>query len=169
MKKLFIALLSFTLAHVSWGQLVHFEGALDGAQSNTPSPGTGWLWGSINMGTNWFTLDYTFSGLLANQTAAHVHRGAPGVNGPVVIGAPTFPLGSPMHFEGMISDQVESDLLAGMLYLNIHSELYRGGEIRGQLMPVPEPSTYALAGAAFLGAIVYLRRRARKQAVTLHS
>ena len=163
MKKLCIALLSLALAHVSWGQLVHFRGVLDGAQSDTPSPGTGMLWGTVDLGSNWFTLDYVFSGLLAPQTAAHVHRGAPGVNGPVVIGAPTFPLGSPIHYETMISDQVESDLLAGMLYLNVHSTLYPRGEIRGQLMPVPEPSTYALWGAGFLGVVTYLRRRNQKR------
>jgi hypothetical protein len=159
MKKLFIALLSLSLAHVTWGQLVAFQGTLDGPQSGTNSPATGWLSGTIDLNTNWFVLDYAFTGLLAPQTAAHVHRGAPGVNGPVVIGAPTFPLGSPIHFEAMVSDQVESELLAGLLYLNVHSTLFRPGEIRGQLVPVPEPSTYALSGAAMLAGLIVLRRR----------
>jgi hypothetical protein len=159
MKKVLIALLSFSLAQVSWGQLVSFVGTMDGAQSNTPSPATGWLKGTIDLGTNFFVLDYGFSGLLAPQTAAHVHLGAPGVNGPVVIGAPSFQLGELIHFEGFISDTTETNLLAGNLYLNIHSTLYRGGEIRGQLMPVPEPSTYALVGAGLLGGVILLRRR----------
>ncbi|HTH09541.1 MAG TPA: CHRD domain-containing protein [Acidovorax sp.] len=164
MKKLLTALLALSLAHVSLGQLVEFRGILNAEQSGTVSPATGWLSGWVDTDTNWFYLDYAFSDLLAPQTAAHVHRGAPGMNGPVVIGAPTFPLGSPIHFETMISDQVESDLLSGMLYLNVHSQLYPGGEIRGQLMPVPEPSTYALVGVGLLGVVVYLRRRTQQQA-----
>ena len=163
MKKLLTALLSLALAQVSFGQLVAFVGTMDGAQAGTPSTATGWLSGTIDLGTNFFVLDYGFSGLVAPQTAAHVHRGAPGVNGPVVIGAPTFPLGELIRYTGTISDVVEADLLAGNLYLNIHSETYRAGEIRGQLVPVPEPSTYALMGAGLLGVVIFMRRRQRAQ------
>jgi hypothetical protein len=159
MKKLLVALVTLALSHISSAQLVSFVGTMDGPQAGVASPGTGWLSGSIDLGTNFFVLDYAFSGLLAPQTAAHVHRGAPGVSGPVVIGAPTFPLGDMVHYETTISDALEADLLAGNLYLNVHSTLFRAGEIRGQLLPVPEPSTYALAGAGLLGAIVFLRRR----------
>lgn len=161
MKKIFIALLSLALSQVSWGQLVAFQGFMDGAQAGTNSTATGSLWGTVNLDTNYFVLDYVFSGLSAAQTAAHVHKGAPGVSGSVVIGAPSFPLGTQIHFESFISDQVESDFLAGLLYLNVHSANFRAGEIRGQLIPVPEPSTYALAGAGLLCGVALLRRRAR--------
>jgi hypothetical protein len=160
MKKLLVASLLFALPHFSWAQLVMFSATLDGAQSGTASPGTGTAWGSIDTATNFFTLNYSFSGLLAPETAAHVHRGFPGVNGPVVIGAPSFPLGSPIFYTTTISDAVEASLLANQLYLNVHSTLFPAGEIRGQLlMAVPEPSTYALAGVVVLGAVIYCRRR----------
>lgn len=161
MKKLSIVLLMLALAPFSRAQLVMFRGTLDGAQSGRDTPASGWLSGSVDLDSNWFVLDYAFSGLLAPQTAAHVHRAPPGSNGPVVIGAPSFPLGSPMHYETMISDQLEQDFLAGNLYLNVHSQLYPAGEIRGQLVPVPEPSTYALAGVALLGLVAWARRRSR--------
>jgi hypothetical protein len=53
-------------------------------------------------------------------------------------------------------------MAAGETYLNIHSEEFGGGEIRGFLAAaVPEPSTLLLAGAA-LASITLLRRRWRR-------
>ena len=168
MKKIAIALFALALPQISWGQLIFFEAHLNGPQSGTNSPGTGFASGSVDVSTFFFTLDYTFSDLLAPQTAAHIHRGAAGTNGPVVIGAPTFPLGSPVHFTTTINASILNDLLAENLYLNIHTQLFRGGEIRGQLVAVPEPSTYALAGAAAL-CLVIIQRKRRKRLTTTAS
>jgi hypothetical protein len=161
MKKLSIALLTLALPCLSWGQLVMFSAQLNGAQEVPVrvTPALGSATATIDLATNFFTLDYSFSGLLGTQTAAHIHRGAPGVSGGIVIGAPSFPLGSPVRFETTISDALEADLLAGLLYLNIHSTIFPAGEIRGQLQPIPEPSTYGLIGAGVLGALALWRRR----------
>lgn len=49
-------------------------------------------------------------------------------------------------------------ILSGSAYLNIHTlPNFPGGEIRGFLQPVPEPATFAFAGAAIAG--VLLSRR----------
>jgi hypothetical protein len=48
-------------------------------------------------------------------------------------------------------------------YLNVHSVNFPGGEIRGFLIPVPEPITLSLFGAGVAGAIA-LRRKAKKSA-----
>src|SRR6185436_20288516 len=60
-----------------------------------------------------------FSGLTGAETGAHVHAGAPGVNGPIIFG---LPLGNP------INDQIFNptpqqviDLRAGQQYMNVHS------------------------------------------------
>jgi hypothetical protein len=51
-------------------------------------------------------------------------------------------------------------IMEGRAYLNIHSNVYPGGEIRDFLQPVPEPATAGIAGAALL-AVAALRRRRR--------
>lgn len=67
---------------------------------------------------------------------------------------------------GMISGSLTltpaqaSDLIGGLDYINIYTPANLGGEIRGQLVVVPEPSATALllAGIAGVGAISLVRR-----------
>jgi hypothetical protein len=54
-----------------------------------------------------------------------------------------------------------SAMATGRAYWNIHTSLFPGGEIRGFLVAVPEPSSIGLAG---LGAIALLRASNRKRA-----
>jgi hypothetical protein len=75
-----------------------------------------------------------YDGVLMNisPTAAHIHRGAAGMTGNVV-----FPLtvnGTNLSGEiTMINAQDLIDLLAGNMYVNVHTMANMGGEIRGQL------------------------------------
>lgn len=50
-------------------------------------------------------------------------------------------------------------MAAGKTYLNIHSTVFTGGEIRGFLEPVPEPATMVMAGAALLGLAAIRRKK----------
>jgi hypothetical protein len=69
-------------------------------------------------------------------TAAHIHNGAAGKNGPVVIGLTktadnvwSVPAGA------KLTDGQYEDYKAGNLYVNVHSVANKGGEIRAQLKP----------------------------------
>ena len=167
MKKLLLLLVACALPHFCWGQLVFFRADLSGKNENPANSSAGWGLGfaTLNTTTNEFIFDETFGDLSAPQTAAHIHTGAVGVNGPVII---PFLLGSPIHVDIILTDVMESNLLAGMFYSNVHTTNFPGGEIRGQLVAVPEPSTYAIAGAAMLG-LVILRRKRSKAHSTLPS
>jgi hypothetical protein len=71
-----------------------------------------------------------------NASAAHIHEGAKGKNGPVIIpltksGDNTFtvPAGT------KLTDAQMESLKSGNLYVNVHSAANPGGEIRAQLGP----------------------------------
>jgi CHRD domain/PEP-CTERM motif len=64
--------------------------------------------------------------------------------------------------------QAEAALVAGIenaeTYLNIHTVNFAGGEIRGFLQAVPEPSTLLLVGTALVGLVGHGWRQKKKVA-----
>jgi hypothetical protein len=76
----------------------------------------------------------TTSGLVG--VAAHIHTGAVGVNGPVIVPMSETTAGSGIWVTAAnvtLDAQQYADFLAGNLYVNAHSVARPGGEIRGQL------------------------------------
>ena len=76
----------------------------------------------------------TTSGLAG--TAAHIHMAAEGQNGPVII--PLVKSGDNGWVVGpgaKLTDAQYDAFKAGNLYVNVHSETHKGGEIRGQIKP----------------------------------
>ena len=93
--------------------------------------------GTFNDVTDSLIYTITFSGLSANSTAAHFHGYVPpGVSAPVLIGRPKFPTGVT---SGSFTDTVvltngqRDSLKMGLIYFNIHTTAFPGGEIRGQI------------------------------------
>ncbi len=70
-------------------------------------------------------------------TMAHIHMGAKGSNGPVIVplkkGAAA---GEWVPNDGAkLTDEQMKAYKAGNLYANVHSEMHKGGEIRDQIEP----------------------------------
>lgn len=106
----------------------------------------------------------TFSNLWT-VVAAHIHSGAAGVNGPMIINfaVPSGPSRSG-SFSGSVVDPdalAISALNASDFYFNVHTTEFPGGAIRGQLAPVPEPASVALILAGLVAVGSTLRRRSR--------
>ena len=83
--------------------------------------------------------DGTITGSITTKdvqgTMAHIHRGAKGANGPVIV--PLSKSGDTYSVPAgrkLTAAQME-DLKAGRLYVNVHTTRNKGGEVRGQLQP----------------------------------
>ena len=74
---------------------------------------------------------------LMGVTAGHIHVGAMGANGGVVVPLDVTGLATSMYASGTVTLTVAqvAEMEAGNYYVNIHTSMYAGGEIRGQIMP----------------------------------
>lgn len=146
----------FTLAFSAAAQAQTFTATLHGGNENpgvvTGSAGTATV--TLNTATNTITYRVEVYNMPVGTTASHIHVGAQGVNGPVVINL-TVPAGGISNDFALTGTATTTDLVAraaqginswedfvqalmlGNMYVNVHSTANPGGEIRGQLIRVP--------------------------------
>ena len=152
-----------------------FTISLNGLQETPPNliPGTGSGTATFSFATLTLALDVSFIDLLGVPTEAHIHAAPFGVPGGIILdvtsllsgGPPGAPTTEGAFFSGSIVGTLPfppafiTDLLAGNTYLNIHTTAFTGGEIRGQLVLVPEPTTVGLVALGLLGLGLGLKRR----------
>jgi hypothetical protein len=155
------------------------------------SPGTGFAVVDYDNLAHTLVVDVSFSGLLGTTTASHIHAATavPGT-GTAGVATTTpyfagFPIGVTSGTFSNILDLTLSSsynpsyvtanggttagaevalaaaMAAGEAYLNIHTTVVPGGEIRGFLTLVPEPSGVALVG---LGGAIFAWAARRRTA-----
>ena len=175
-----------------------YAAPLAGASEVPPAatPGTGIGQIVIDDVANVMRVQISFSGLIGNTTASHIHCCQPvGTNAQVATTTPNFP-GFPLGVTSGTYDrtfdmtlassfnpafvtahggsvaQARSDLFAGIAagqaYLNVHSSMFPGGEIRGQLAAVvPEPEVWIAMILGFGLAGLGLRRQSIRTTASL--
>lgn len=186
-----LASVSATAAAQSWTATLN--GANESPPN--ASAGTGFALFVYNALAHTLSVNASFSGLTGTTTAAHLHCcTATALTGTAAVATtlPTFagfPLGvtggtydvvldmtSPLSYSntfvtanGGTPLTAEARLIQGIkdgtVYFNIHTSAFPGGEIRGFVTPVPEPSTVVLLAGGLVVVGVLARRRRGMSAV----
>jgi hypothetical protein len=163
------------MTSLSFAHAQNFIAMLDGAQDGGGTrTGSGII--NLTLTGNAFTFSGSFSGLsgTVNTGGFHIHApAAAGQNASVLYGLfPSITLGADNKSgtingsQTLVAGQLGFDiptqlnqLNTGLWYFNIHTSTFGGGEIRGQILPVPEPSTLVLAALGLSGLVIWRVRR----------
>lgn len=126
-----------------------FDARLSGNQEvpvvNTPANGLGIV--TIRPDLTEFEYYIVFEGLSGAPTGAHFHRAPIGTNGGVVVDISNEFLENSITGSTPLNANLFDALMAGGLYVNIHTAAHPGGEIRGQVVSLArEPFLYKLDG-----------------------
>ena len=118
-----------TMRPMMAGQKVELSGANEVPAGATPAAGTATV--TIRDDRSVVVM-VTVSGM--TPTASHIHEGAAGANGPVIVplaktGDNTFATAD----GAKLTDAQYAAYKAGNLYVNVHSAKNPGGEVRGQV------------------------------------
>ncbi|MGI8905345.1 MAG: CHRD domain-containing protein [Candidatus Sumerlaeaceae bacterium] len=122
------------------GQVVRRLTTLNGQQEPTASTARGYGMFSQDTAGNLLGYYMTYAGLSSAETAAHFH--SPGARGATASPVFTLPAGSPKLGLWSHTATDATNLANGNVYVNVHTSLFTGGEIRGQLdAPIAVPAS----------------------------
>jgi CHRD domain len=125
---------ALALATPSMADMVNFKASLNG-KSEVPSnatAGSGSVTATYDTNSKKLTWKGSYSGLTGPATMAHFHGPAPaGKNADVMI--PISPYGPSFEGSATLNDAQAKALMDGDMYVNVHTEANKGGEIRAQL------------------------------------
>jgi hypothetical protein len=185
------------LASSAFAATTHYSAIASGPAEAVPvaSPGYSIATIVIDDVANTLSVSSPFQNLLGNSAAGHIHAGTPEPllgTAPVAVPFVDFPTGvksgdyaatfnlldATIYGAGFLSanggsvtaarDALLGDINDNRAYLNIHTDLYPGGEIRGFIvaLPVPEPSAYAMfaVGLAGVGGMARRKQKAKEVA-----
>jgi hypothetical protein len=115
---------------------IAFFAVLNGGQVVPPSTsnalGVGFL--TFDNATKRLCYSISYSGLVGTETEAHLHAAQVGATNAVLYDL--VPLGSPkVNCLGPLKRNEEAFLKRGLMYINIHTDVFVAGEIRGQVLP----------------------------------
>ena len=120
-----------TMSGVASAQQITLSGSNEVPPVSTPATGTGTV--TINPDRS-VSAKITVSGMTA--TASHIHEGAAGTNGPVIVPFTKSADNTFVAPDGAkLTEAQYASFKAGNLYVNVHSAQYPGGEVRAQLKP----------------------------------
>jgi CHRD domain len=122
---------ALALATPSMAAVINFKASLDGKSEVPPNTttGSGSLTATFDTDSKKLTWKGNANGLTGKATAAHFHGPAPaGKNAGVMI-----PISS-LEGSATLTDAQAKALMDGEMYVNVHTEAYKDGEIRGQLV-----------------------------------
>lgn len=139
--------------------LVPFTSLLNGVQETPPnnSPSQGVALVLLIKETNVVCYRLSYSPLSSGELVAHFHIGAaPGVASNILIPITPVPspAGSPKHGCVPFPQDAVKALKKGLVYLNVHSFNFVGGEIRGQVLPIKAKYANVTAPSSPSGAFV---------------
>ena len=144
---------------------------LDGLQESPPnaSPAFGAFDGTLDDVTGNFTVTTgSYQDLLGGSISVRLQGLAPpGMNAAVIFALTNDTPGAAtgtFSGGGVLTAPQITGLLAGDTYLNILSQVFPTGEIRGQIAAVPEPGSIILLASGVI-AVIALAHRARKKTV----
>ena len=116
-------------------QEVNFGVSMDTAQSGGAGAATGFAVVTLDVSTGAVLVNGSYENLATNQTVAHIHGPAPIGQGAGAVLTLTGSGGTTgtLTGSGTFTPAQVSDMLAGLHYINVHTNGRPAGEIRGQV------------------------------------